>query len=98
MPTIRPKDYKKKTRKENISQKYYNKTAWKVLRNSFIHDHPLCQLCLQEGKVTPAEHVHHKVPFLTGTTEGDRLKLLLDQDNLMSLCRKCHILVHKKRN
>lgn len=97
MPTIiRLKDIKKKEPKENISQKYYNNKGWRILRNSYIRKHPLCEMCLAEGKTVPAEHVHHKVPFLTGISEGDRLRLLLDQDNLMSLCIYHHNLIHKQ--
>lgn len=97
MPTIlREKDLKKKKKKDpNRSKIYYANKGWKTLRNSYIMSHPLCEMCLKEGKITPAEHVHHRTPFLSGATHAERLHLLLDQDNLMSLCRKCHMEIHK---
>ena len=97
MPTIlRLKDLKKNKPRQNRSAKYYNNKGWRILRNPYIRSHPLCEMCLKEGKVTPAEHVHHIRNFLSGTTEGERLHLLLDQDNLQALCRKHHLEVHKK--
>ncbi|MEW6047007.1 MAG: HNH endonuclease signature motif containing protein [Bacillota bacterium] len=50
---------------------------------------PLCELCLAEGRVTPAEMVHHKVPLREG---GE----LLDMGNLVSVCRACHAKLHRR--
>ena len=67
---------------------------WNRLRNSYIHEHPLCELCLLNGRSVPAEEVHHKRPFSTGKTEEERFSLLLDRNNLMALCRSCHHKIH----
>jgi 5-methylcytosine-specific restriction protein A len=98
MPTItKLKDIKRKTNNNIIqSAKYYNSKSWYVLRNSYIHYHPLCELCLKDNKVTAAEEIHHIKPFMTGVTEEQRWSLLLDKNNLMSLCKECHINIHKK--
>jgi 5-methylcytosine-specific restriction protein A len=94
MPTItRLRDLKKEA-KPNPSMKYYNNKGWRILRNSYIRNHPLCEMCLKEGKTTPAEHVHHKINFMSGNTEGERLHLLLSQDNLQSLCSLHHHQLH----
>lgn len=97
MPTItRLKDINKHTsHNENQSAKYYNSKQWRMLRNSYIRLHPLCEVCLKNDKVTPAEHVHHKQEFLRGITDEQRWNLLLDKDNLMSVCRECHKEIHK---
>lgn len=59
---------------------------WRKCRNTFIREHPLCDMCQQEGKVVPAEHVHHIVPLEEG---GARL----DWENLQSLCKACHNMI-----
>ena len=80
----------------SISQKIYNSKQWKQLRNSYIKEFPLCQSCLEKGKITPAEQIHHRVPFLSGTTQAEIEVLAYDWDNLESLCKECHLEKHKK--
>lgn len=60
-------------------------TRWTRLRNWHIRQHPVCELCGE-----PAEIVHHKVPV------RDDLTMRLDEDNLQSLCRRCHDRIHKE--
>lgn len=55
---------------------------------------PLCEICLEKGKVTPAEDVHHKDSFLN--YEGqERLYKAFDFTNLQSVCKQCHASLHK---
>lgn len=99
MPTIlRLKDIKKEEKQRNINQsaKYYNSRTWKYLRNAYIKQHPLCEMCLQNGIVTPAEHVHHKNEFMRGNTDRERWTLFTDETNLQALCKNCHIEIHKQ--
>lgn len=101
MPTIiRLKDIKKDKEQKNVnrSAKYYNSKAWRTIRNSYIRNHPLCEICLSKGIVKPAEQVHHKIEFLSGITEDERWKLLTDTTNLLSLCIKCHKEIHNNKN
>ena len=56
--------------------------AWKKIRAYYIQVHPLCEQCEQEGRLTPAEEVHHILPLANGGTHDD--------DNLMALCKSCH--------
>lgn len=97
MPTItRLKDVtKRQPKKQNQSAKYYNSKQWKSLRLNYYRLHPLCEECLAKGITKPAEHIHHKIEFLTGITDEQRWQLLLDPDNLQSLCLECH---YKKHN
>ncbi|MEG1925603.1 MAG: HNH endonuclease signature motif containing protein, partial [Ruthenibacterium sp.] len=44
--------------------------------------HPLCEECKNQGKLTPAEEVHHINPLSNG---GDS-----KTNNLMALCKPCH--------
>lgn len=99
MPTItRLKDLKKErtSRNEKQSYKYYSSKQWRMLRDSYIRQNPLCEVCLNNDRITAAEHVHHIQPFLRGLTDEQRWSLLLDKDNLMSVCRKCHNEIHKQ--
>ena len=88
-------------KQENINrrnkkwQKYYGDKRWKQLREWQIRTHPLCQDCLFEGRSVPAEEVHHKIVFSWFTTEEDRMKALLCPENLICLCKKCHLERHK---
>ena len=81
--------------KESDAPKYYNSKYWKSLRNSFIAQHPLCHDCALEGRSRPAEEIHHLVPFLTGKDDNERWNLLLDPNNLVSLCIYHHHLRHQ---
>ena len=58
------------------------------MRDTYIKEHPLCEDCLNEGKVVPAEDIHHiRSPFQNGECNK---ALLLDYNNLMALCKQCH--------
>ena len=56
--------------------------AWKKIRNKYIKNNPLCEQCLKEGRLTPAQEVHHIKPLSKGGTH--------DEKNLMALCSSCH--------
>jgi 5-methylcytosine-specific restriction protein A len=93
---IREKKVKYKSDKKAKSEDFYNSIAWKRLQNTYISLHPLCECCMEHGRVVPAAAVHHKHPFLRGETEEEQWQLFLDQKNLMSVCNKCHIALHNK--
>jgi 5-methylcytosine-specific restriction protein A len=81
------------TTPRELRQKYYNTTEWKKLRLLYLKEHPLCEECLNEGRVTTAEDIHHKnSPFKNGECNKN---LFLDYNNLMALCKLCH---NKKHN
>ena len=68
---------------------FYLTTAWRKIRAvALVRDHYLCQYCLQEGRLTTAELVHHIKPI----EMYPELALVLD--NLVSLCGACHNRVH----
>ena len=67
------------------SNKKYGR-AWKRIRDRYAAAHPLCEMCLKEGRLTPVEEVHHIVPLSQGGTHRN--------DNLMSLCQSCHTKIH----
>lgn len=67
-----------------------------MLRTYYINNHPLCEECLKKDIVTAAEHVHHKVPFLSVAEEERQWELLLDENNLEAVCIACHNKLHKQ--
>lgn len=75
---------------EEERKKIYRSERWKRLRALKFANNPLCEMCQKEGRVTPAEDIHHIVSFMTATDPGTRYHLAYDYDNLMSLCKQCH--------
>lgn len=76
--------YNKYHRSPSINKTYGR--AWKRIRDRYVAKHPLCEMCLKDGRMTPVEEVHHILPVNRGGTH--------DEANLMSLCRSCHNKVH----
>lgn len=91
------KDKEATTRHNNKWSKYYHNKQWKLLREWYISSHPLCEVCLFKGRSVPAEEVHHRIPFSQGETMEEKYELLLDPDNLQSVCRKCHMDIHNHK-
>ena len=98
MPTInRPK---KRTNRigntyDHERRKIYSSTRWKKLRAWKFTCNPLCEDCEEQGKITPAEDIHHIKSFMSTDDPDERIRLAYDFDNLQSLCKKCH---QKKHN
>lgn len=79
------KRYNQQERSPDVNRKYGR--AWRVVRDRYVAAHPLCERCLQAGRLTPVEEVHHIKPVSQGGTNDD--------SNLMSLCRSCHTKIHR---
>ena len=58
--------------------------GWRKLRNQHIAKHPSCAIC---GYKSTKNDVHHIIPRHIDSSK------VLDEDNLMTLCRKysCHL-------
>ncbi len=76
--------YNRYERAADVNRKYGR--AWKRIRDRYAQTHPLCEMCLKEGRLTPVEEVHHILPISRG---GDHR-----ESNLMSLCQSCHTKLH----
>lgn len=76
--------YNKYERAPDVNKKYGR--AWKRIRDRYVAEHPLCEMCLKNGRLTPVQEVHHIVPISQGGTH--------DHSNLMSLCQSCHTKLH----
>lgn len=101
MPYLNKLPKKEKSTQHNqtdmrkLRQDAYNQTSWRKLRTTYLKQHPLCEECLKTGKVTPASSVHHiKTPFSKGEVNQF---LLLDYNNLESVCHECHAEIHNRQ-
>jgi 5-methylcytosine-specific restriction protein A len=62
----------------------YSTARWQRLRRQKLQQHPLCEACLQLGRIEPATDVDHRRPINAG---GDPFPALAQ---LASLCVHCH--------
>jgi 5-methylcytosine-specific restriction enzyme A len=70
------------------TQKRYG-SVWRKISKQYLGEHPVCELCRQEGRMIPATLVHHIKNIKEGGTH--------DEENLMALCNSCHSHLHAKR-
>ena len=74
--------------------KIYSSQKWQKLRLARLReDNFLCSDCLKEGRITPAEEVHHIISFMKYKGK-EREMYAYDYSNLVSLCKACHIKRH----
>jgi 5-methylcytosine-specific restriction endonuclease McrA len=71
-------------------RRQYDTTRWRRLVKWFLNNHPLCVLCSQIGKDTPATIGDHIKPWRMGKTDQERDDLFWDVNNLQALCAPCH--------
>lgn len=92
--SVRCNKHEAQDRHNDKWNKYYQNRQWKLLRDYYMSLHPICADCAIEGRSVPADECHHKIPFSTGATHEEKMQLLLDPDNLVALCRTCHMKRH----
>jgi 5-methylcytosine-specific restriction endonuclease McrA len=69
----------------------YNTRRWERLRKLKLTHHPLCEACLQEGAIVPAEVVDHRTPISQrGRDERLATEAFPVLDRLASLCASHH--------
>lgn len=83
---------------QEMRRKAYNTMGWRRLRKYHLSQHPICEKCWSDkGIINPGTpehplHIHHiKSPF---SSSGVNMDLLLDDNNLMTVCGECHGLIH----
>lgn len=81
---IERRRYDKYQWSKDVNKKYSR--AWKRIRDRYVREHPLCEMCEVDGRLTPTDEVHHILPVSQGGTH--------DRNNLMSLCKSCHNKIH----
>ena len=78
------RQYNKYGRAPDVHKKYGR--AWKRIRDRYAAEHPFCEQCYKEGRITLMDEVHHILPVSRGGRHN--------KENLMSLCRSCHTKIH----
>ena len=64
--------------------KFYHSRKWKAVRRHIRHrDQGICQKCGNVGR-----EVHHKIPL---SLRNYQTELAIDPENLVLLCRSCHL-------
>ena len=67
-------------------QPFYNSANWKQIRLIKLSQQPLCEVCLKNDLINPADQVHHIISL----SEKEGWRKRLDIDNLQSICIRCH--------
>ena len=62
---------------------FYRSAEWRRLRSNYLIEHPFCEECHRQGRLTRATVVDHVIPIRMGGPT-------LDESNLQSLCSSCH--------
>lgn len=81
----RTRKYKRDRRERGTAHERGYDAKWRRVRRYHLLRNPLCRMCEDEGRTTPAQDVDHIVPF---TSKSDSRRL--DPSNLQSLCKACH--------
>ena len=69
-------------------KRFYSNRIWTEKRNAYLLTHPVCAVC---GGA--AEQVHHIIPY--EECDGRENGGLLDDWNLMPICKECHYRHHR---
>lgn len=103
MPTIYkpkkkfPQQYKRHGQQAEI-QKIYNSSIWQKLRKGYLMEHPLCEVCLSNGKVAEAKEIHHIREISNAKSFEEMQDIAYNPYNLQALCLKCHHEIHTERH
>lgn len=62
---------------------FYQSALWRKVRLRQLAEFPMCALCLQRNRVSPASVVDHIIPRKLGGKN-------FEKGNLQSLCKPCH--------
>ena len=82
--------------REAFAKTFYKSISWKRCRKAYLDSVGwLCERCAKEGKIVPADHVHHKVRLTPENINDPTVSL--NHDNLEALCIDCHTQEHKPR-
>lgn len=90
------KQYTRKEINQTHKQKFYGSPAWRSLRLHKLQKNPVDQLQLLDNQVVAADQVHHIIKWDAQTSDELKWKLLLDEDNLLSLSEEMHLNLHYK--
>lgn len=80
-----------------IPASFYKSSAWLHTRAAYLEQcNYICERCMEQGVITPAEDVHHIVHLTPANYKNPEVSL--NPENLMALCQRCHNEVHNRYN
>ena len=78
-----------------FAEPFYKSTRWINCKNAYLSSvGGLCEICLKEGKITPADIVHHKVYINESNINNP--DITLNWSNLQAVCQLHHNQIHMK--
>ena len=78
-----------------FSDNFYSGPEWRATKEAYLSKvGRLCERCLKQGKVVPAEIVHHKIHLTPDNLTNPDIALSFS--NLEAVCRRHHAEAHKK--
>ena len=81
---------------KEYAKRFYKSQTWQKCREQiWQRDKGLCQECLKKGLIKAGDTVHHIIPITPMNI--DDASITLNPDNLETVCRDCHALIHSGR-
>lgn len=81
----------------SVDKSFYNSKQWLDVRDSYLKSVGyLCEECKKEGRITPAQHVHHKIHLNKRNVHDPNIALSFT--NLEAVCIDCHNRLHSGAN
>lgn len=78
---------------KEYAKAFYNSKAWRKCRKAYLSSvNGLCERCLAQGVLVPADIVHHRIYIDEERIHDPTVTLCFD--NLEALCQKCHNIEH----
>lgn len=82
--------------REEFARQFYSSGSWANCREGYRKSvGNLCENCLKNGMIEPAQEVHHKIKLTPKNINNPNVTL--NWDNLEALCGKCHKAAHKRK-
>ena len=79
---------------KKFAEHFYKSKQWQKTRDAYFKSQQgLCEICREQGRITPGEIVHHTI-HLTEETINDP-NISLSWSNLQVVCREHHAMLHK---
>ena len=76
--------YKERDSYRQTAQERGYTSMWVRNSKQFLKENPLCEICYEAHRLTPATVVHHRIDH-----KGDQ-ELFWDVSNWQALCKQCH--------
>ena len=81
---------------KEYAERFYKSKAWQKTRAAYAKSkRNLCEVCLSNGIIRPAEIIHHKIELTPDNIDDPTVTL--SWDNLQCVCRECHAVAHGAR-